>query len=775
MHRRASESGPIKKKNSRSRNGCLTCRARKIKCDESPNGCVNCERIDVACPGYGSGQMKRHERNLLQSKNSSAITEAGIKRSRILRSCNGCRRAKTKCSGEGPTCLRCHHKNLPCVFEVSKSVKKDEGHDNQATADQQHEFNGIDHEYCSGINTPADSGHWPESIFPEDSSLYWLISPVLPDRARIRQLVDAYFVNVHPLRCLGFIHIPSFKQRLDLIDSSLNDLDRNALLYAVCAHGARFYALDCYHQTQSGLGYAVSAGRGWASRAHNIILGGDLNTVSVENLMATVLLHDYQLRVGNYANAFIVTGIAARMVQLLKINTEPSPGGPGVGLASTADTRTRESKRRLAWSCFTMETGLNGLEQLDMFGENDIKLQLPCNERNFIQGIPCITEVLQQGHIHDCVPQHTRPANAAQNMGLVAHSVRLAWLRKKVLNFAKTIDPTKPIATLAIEFGIVYTSLQQWHSSLPATLRLNNNTIYIRKETNQLPALFTIHLMYYSTICDLYGIGDRRLSYCSLRDGIPDRPSAEQVEFLTRCRKICFENAKEAARILTKAAQHGPKAFSDTWMLPGAFGIVRVLWCHITFPSDQSADAKRSMLEEVLPLLQGSMEALRLMRPLFSMAGRVFQAAIHLLMHAGLGPHLVQWMSIKDEPISGTEHDGLQTADFKTTESALHPLNVYNLAQTQVNESTGYQVAPPIILEADATIRQIESPLRPSEQHSYNQYGLIEPSGADDIDAISSQIAPAADLDMGGFAFDPMSFIQDDWIFEGMAEHPHNE
>ncbi|KAI1501138.1 fungal-specific transcription factor domain-containing protein [Biscogniauxia marginata] len=755
MHHRGGNSGLIKKNNYRSRNGCLTCRARKIKCDENPIGCVNCERIDVICPGYEPGQMKRNEHYQLQSKTSSVVTEAGIKRSRILRSCNGCRQAKTKCSGDSPACLRCRNKNIQCMFEPSRLVKKGDGHDKQVAADQRRGLDGVPQEYCSGTNTLTDNCHWSDSGLTQDSSLSWLTSSVLPGQAKIRKLVDAYFVNVHPLRCLSFIHIPSFKHRLDFLDSNSSDSDRNALLYAVCAHGARFYAFD-HGREQSSLGYVMSAGRGWASRAHNILLGGDLSIISVENLMAAVLLHDYQLRVGNYMHAFLVTGIAARMVQILKINTEPSPGIPETRIASMSDTRIRESKRRLAWSCFTMETGLTGIEQLDIFNESNNKLQLPCNERNFTLEIPCITEALHQGR---------RSSNAAENMGLVAYFVRLTWLRKKVMNFVKNIDLTKSAAVLAIELGAVNTLLQQWHSTLPATLHLNSYTICIRKESNQLAALFTMHLMYYSAICDLYSIGDRRLSYTSIRDGLPNRPSAEQLEFLTRCRKICVENAKRAAGILIKAVQHGPKVFSDTWMLLGTFGIIRILWCHITFPSEQGADVKRSMLEEISPLLRGVMEALRLMRSLFSMARRVFQAAVHLLMQAGLGPQLVQWMSIKDEPDSQIEHDGLPTANFntfKTTESALHPLDIYNLAQARVYENplraftllTDFETIPPM--------RQTHSSPGSSAQHEDSQAGLIESADADNDNTLNSQDTPVADLDLTGFSFDTTALVQDD-------------
>ncbi|GMK59396.1 hypothetical protein CspeluHIS016_0800020 [Cutaneotrichosporon spelunceum] len=36
-------------KGKRTRTGCLTCRARKVKCDEQPGTCANCERVCLAC------------------------------------------------------------------------------------------------------------------------------------------------------------------------------------------------------------------------------------------------------------------------------------------------------------------------------------------------------------------------------------------------------------------------------------------------------------------------------------------------------------------------------------------------------------------------------------------------------------------------------------------------------------------------------------------------------------------------------------------------------
>ena len=64
-----------------------------------------------------------------------------------------------------------------------------------------------------------------------------LVFPELPSKENIRCLVDEYFANVHPLRCFGFIHKPSFMQRLD--EGLSANHTGNALLYIICALGAK--------------------------------------------------------------------------------------------------------------------------------------------------------------------------------------------------------------------------------------------------------------------------------------------------------------------------------------------------------------------------------------------------------------------------------------------------------------------------------------------------------------------------------------------------------
>jgi hypothetical protein len=132
----------------------------------------------------------------------------------------------------------------------------------------------------------------------------------------------------------------------------------------------------------------------------------------------------------------MLSGIAARMVQVLQINLEFSTDILCSRSTSQLDATIRESRRRLMWSCFTMDSWVgSGVDQLTLLDERDIKAQLPCNERCFLQQIPCITETMANGQVLKFLPQESIPANPAANMGLIGYFIRISELRKKVLRY----------------------------------------------------------------------------------------------------------------------------------------------------------------------------------------------------------------------------------------------------------------------------------------------------------------------------------------------------
>jgi hypothetical protein len=147
-----------------------------------------------------------------------------------------------------------------------------------------------------------------------------------------------------------------------------------------------------------------------------------------------VLLYDYELRMGNFANAFMLSAITARMAQALQINLEYSTDVLCQDGETALSASDKESRRRLMWACYITDALVgSGVDQLTLIDEKDIKIQLPCNERSFLQQRPCITEILKRGQVLRFFPPEIIPNDPAENMGIMAYFIRHIEIRKRVL------------------------------------------------------------------------------------------------------------------------------------------------------------------------------------------------------------------------------------------------------------------------------------------------------------------------------------------------------
>jgi hypothetical protein len=122
------------------------------------------------------------------------------------------------------------------------------------------------------------------------------------------------------------------------------------------------------------------------------------------------------------------------MAQALQINLEYSTDVLCRDIAGGPSASDRESRRRLAWSCYILDTLVgSGVDQLTLFDERDIKIQLPCDERSFLLQLPCITQTLEEGEVLRFLPPESVPPNTAENLGMMAHFIRHMKIRRKML------------------------------------------------------------------------------------------------------------------------------------------------------------------------------------------------------------------------------------------------------------------------------------------------------------------------------------------------------
>ncbi|KAL4898550.1 fungal-specific transcription factor domain-containing protein [Aspergillus ambiguus] len=678
-------------KGSRSRFGCRTCRARKVKCDERPGECRNCARLHLVCSGYAaSPNSQLHE--------VARVRYEGTKRKRTYRSCTACRASKTRCSGERPGCKRCQEKGLDCAYSETAQpnwIRQMETAYTGSQIDLQVPAHSSGEAFGNHSESNSASTSEPcrttqslgPSIEPQMSSLQWLTESQLPSPGKIGLLVEEYFNNIHPLRCFAFIHRPSFLQILDKEIPKKNE--DNALLHIICALGAQFYALN-YSDTVTSLPskFVLLAGNQWAKVAQRLILE-TLDTVSIDHTMAAVLLHDYEIRMGHFANAFMLSGLIIRMTQALQINLEYNTDLLCQDIDSAVSITSKESRRRLMWSCYVMDALVgSGVDQLTLVDEKDVKIQLPCNERSFTQQIPCLTETLKPGSWLKFIPGETDTSAILPNMGIMAYFVRHIAIRRRVLRYIKHLGDAMVPWDPESEFALLDTDCQVWYESLPASLQFTPNAIYIRKDSSQLGALCVLHCAHYQTICDLYRLGAPALY--KLRAAFDFPP--EQHGFLRHLQQVLFDAARALATIIGETARHGCRMLADSWLPTITYDSCRIMVYHLTQILDYRMDQTKAVMMETLPLLRSNIDALRKMGYLNAIANTLCSAAETMLDRSGIGSEVVAQNSVPDDPYQpfGEEDDQSESVPGTPVQSApdyvLNPLSIFRMARKQIPE-----------------------------------------------------------------------------------------
>ncbi|KAJ5247644.1 hypothetical protein N7468_002627 [Penicillium chermesinum] len=420
------------------------------------------------------------------------------------------------------------------------------------------------------------------------------------------------------------------------------------------------------------------AGSQWARIAQRLILE-TLDIVTIENLMASVLLHDFAIRMGNFANAFMLSGLITRMTQALQINLEYNTDilckNRDVGPSVTG----RESRRRLMWSCYVIDALVgSGVDQLTLVDEKDMKIQLPCNERNFLQQIPCLTETLEPGNWLKFIPEaEVDASNLMSNVGMMAHFIRHTSIRKRVLRYIKHLDeaivPWEPDS----EFAMLDADCRSWYESLPPSLQFTPNAIYIRKDSSQLGALCVLHCAHYQTMCDLYRLGAPALY--KLRAAFDFPP--EQQGFLRHLQEVLFDAACALATIIGETARHGARMLADSWLPTITYDSCRIMVYHLTQILDPRAEETKNITNETLPLLKSNIESLKLMGSLSVISNSLCSAAETMLDRSGIGSEVVAQNSIPDDPYQPNGDEDPSAPDY-----VLNPLSIFRMARKSIPE-----------------------------------------------------------------------------------------
>ncbi|KIV79656.1 hypothetical protein PV11_07205 [Exophiala sideris] len=357
-----------------------------------------------------------------------------------------------------------------------------------------------------------------EELIPQDSRL-------------LRSLVDAYFHHVHPLRCLGFVHKPTFIHALE--KGTLKDEYIEALIYIICAFGARYLYWDLHQRLALDEDENLVPGVRWARKAKEMAMR-DMLTPSVQNLMALILISEYGAGAHGNATAFILSGCCHRLARLLGLDDERE-GSPTSG----PEMCRLEGGRRLMWSCFILNSIIESGVDTDNSSKGlPPKLPLPASESEFI------SQTSHGGREERWLVAMESP-DATRNVDYRGQTVYLIYLRTQVLRLIRQSLSQTEIQSPDSAFIKLLTRLQSWYANVPARLYITDLNVYILKELNMLGPVFFIHFAYHAAVADLTRVSLPGFDF-PLAATFADVPH----HFRQNCQRLCRQHADEISRLI---------------------------------------------------------------------------------------------------------------------------------------------------------------------------------------------------------------------------------
>ncbi|KAF2621348.1 hypothetical protein BU25DRAFT_482929 [Macroventuria anomochaeta] len=327
--------------------------------------------------------------------------------------CNGCRKAKLRCSRDRPNCLHCRKTGLDCVYE-SKRIKPglkpgavENLHRRLDELERRIEEKGtspsrrarddadnltasvssggdsaaqsilallarelpklVQQERTEPAATPASSGcKRRRRDDATDAISRANDAPTLPGAGVLEPILTAYFAHVHPW--IPMIHQGRFFERLG--DETQRD-QLLIILHAMVLAASKLVPGAAMHV---------------CAHTRNWVICSAMNSLSLENLQALIILAFNDFGDGNAEKAWSIIGSMTRTVEYTQLAQEQEEGEqrpfsqPYAPLYYTCDWTEVEERRRVFWNVFLLDrlcsvtTGWN-----TSLTSDDVYRRLPCD------------------------------------------------------------------------------------------------------------------------------------------------------------------------------------------------------------------------------------------------------------------------------------------------------------------------------------------------------------------------------------------------------------
>ncbi|KAH7345838.1 hypothetical protein BKA66DRAFT_448046 [Pyrenochaeta sp. MPI-SDFR-AT-0127] len=499
----------------RSANTCAECRARKVKCDSRREICSPCERLHLRCSFERAGD----------EAHAIPDPEALLASRRTKAACKACQALKVRCSGDLPQCERCATKKTECVYPASKRNFARSRHP-KAAAQSPSTTQGSGSQFSP--HTSSDVNATPYiPITPNISIAPQIISlPPVPaelvaissslDGPMVTRMLEAFFRHIQPIPAYSYFHKASLLHRFEagLLNSGLV----LALIGTTC---------DMLEMGPS----MREIGRDCLSKAETMVMK-DIATPSAVKIQALILIIKAHCRQGQMTAAFVLLAVASRFAYALRLNHE----------APKLCFLEQESRRRLMWSLFMIDTTLaGGIREFSLCEAESIYIQLPCPEHNFEFDIQQETESLKlKGNL-----------SASDSLGSLGMYLRVLWLRYRILQTTKeaVLSQGEAIDQLPGKVEQLAAELTSLEASLPQGLRFSPRNLQLRAYSSRLCPYILIHIWLRQCYCDLY-----RVVLTGLKEALrEDQIQRLDPSVVSDYRWKCYESAKELSNVLASA------------------------------------------------------------------------------------------------------------------------------------------------------------------------------------------------------------------------------
>ena len=543
---------------------------------------------------------------------SEMKTKAGKERKRLPLACIACRRKKIRCSGEKPACKHCLRSRIPCVYKVTtrkaaprtdymamldKRLKRMEDRvvklipkeslpsvanvgrsvvkpplpgappktpTTKKRPAEEAFGNELDEWSKSKGADPDAAGRASRGKESDDNRLLTEGAESLPSKEIQEHLAEVYFDFVYG-QSYPLLHKPSFMRRLAAGKVP------PVLILAMCGISARFST-----HPQLRTEPCFLRGDNWAERAREIALKR-YDTPNITILIVYLLLGLHEFGTCQGGRSWMFGGMAQRMAYALQLHKE-NEYDP---LLNDADKKPlsatdREIRRRTMWSCFLMDRfNSSGTDRPLFVHEQYIEVQLPVKEHLYIHDIHAPTENLEGNVPNPVPPDSGQLANARDNMGVSAYTIRLVCIWGKLIkymNLGGKEREAEPMWSSESTYHAIKKEAKEFKASLPEMLIYTPENLKSHAIGKTANSFLYLHILWQQIMLFMH-----RFALPSTAGSRP--PKDMPHDFLTESARSALDAANQISILINEAMDHNVVApfagysafFSSTVHVHGVF------------------------------------------------------------------------------------------------------------------------------------------------------------------------------------------------------------